>query len=78
MPSGSRRYSIDDLKLIERIYYLVEVRGMTLQAAAEQLDHPDLDVDLEVRDRLIKVRERLTALRDRVGETCGIVPNDNE
>lgn len=78
MPSGSRRYSIDDLKLIERIFYLVEVRGMTLLAAAEQLDHPDLDVDLEVRDRLIKVRERLTALRDRVGETYGIAPNDNE
>lgn len=77
MPSGSRRYSIDDLKLIERIYYLVEVRGMTLLAAAEQLDHSDLDVDLEVRDRLIKVRERLTALRDRVGETYGIAPNDN-
>ena len=78
MPSGSRRYSIDDLKLIERIYYLIEVRGMTLQAAAEQLDHPDLDVDLEVRERLMNVRERLTALRDRVGETYGIAPNDNE
>ena len=51
---------------------------MTLQAAAEQLDHPDLDVDLEVRERLMKVRERLTALRDRVGETYGIAPNDNE
>ena len=47
---------------------------MTLQAAAEQLDHPDLDIDLEVRERLMKVRERLTALRDRVGETYGIGP----
>lgn len=72
MPSGSRRYSLEDLQLIERIYYLVEVKGMTVQAAASHLEHPDLDVDLEVRDRLIAVRKRLLEMRDRVGESFGI------
>lgn len=72
MPSGCRRYSIDDLRLIERIYYLVQVKGMTIQAAATHLEHPDLEVDLEVRDRLLRVRERLLEMRNRVGEAFGL------
>lgn len=72
MPSGSRRYSKSDLRLVERIHYLVHVKGMTVQAAADHLEHPDLDVDMEVRDRLLRVRQQLCTLRDRVGETFRI------
>jgi DNA-binding transcriptional MerR regulator len=67
--NGSRRYDKEDLKLVERINYLVHVKGMTVQAAADHLQHPDLDVDLEVRDRLLRVRQQLCALRDQVGKT---------
>lgn len=76
MPGGSRRYSTDDLRLIERICYLVEGKGMTVQAAAAHLEHPDVDLDMELKGRLLTVRQHLLALRDRLGETIGITEDE--
>ena len=64
--SGARYYDREDLLLIERIYYLVELKGLTLKAAVRLLDDPSMGTEIEVRDRLLSVRERLEALRNEV------------
>lgn len=74
MPSGARYYDIEQLRLIERIHFLTEVKGMTIQKAAERLAVGEVDVDLEIRRRLSQVRTRLASLRDRLGEVYHLEP----
>lgn len=64
--SGARWYGKEDLLIIEKIYYLVEIKGLTLKAAGLLLDKPDLDAELEIRHRLLSVRDKLVALRDKL------------
>lgn len=64
--SGARWYSKEDLMLIEKIYYLVEVKGLTLKAANKLLDAPTIDRELEILTRLQSVRDKLVAIRERI------------
>lgn len=61
--SGARMYTQEDLELVERIKYLVVDKGLTLQAVANQLDHRDIDVDLEIRNKLNGIKERIEHLK---------------
>ena len=66
--SGARVYEKEDLLIVEKLHYLIEIKGYTLRAAAELLDAPHTEAALETRNRLLSVRERLVALRDRLNE----------
>ncbi len=65
-PSGARRYTREDLEVIERLHYLVVIKGMTLKAAAKQLQTPSVEVDLELRNKLLQVRQKLTVIRSEL------------
>lgn len=75
-PSGARRYTSEDLELVEKIYYLVVIKGMTLKAASAALENksPEIEVDLSLRDKLLQVRERLGAIRSDLDR----ILNDHE
>ncbi len=64
--SGARWYGKDDLLLIEKIYYLVERKGLTMKGVNRVLERPELDAELEIRDRLLSLRGKLTDLRDKL------------
>lgn len=64
--SGARMYTKEDIDLVERIKYLVVDKGLTLQAVAEQLDRADIDADLEIRNRLYKLKQRIGTLTELV------------
>ena len=61
--SGARWYTKEDLLIIEQLYYLVEIKGLTLKAASGLLGTPFVQKDLEIRDRLLALRAGLGALR---------------
>lgn len=73
--SNARMYEHKDLDIIERIIYLMQVKGMTLNAAAEQLDNPIVNHDLEILGRLLKLRERLSHLTETINS---IAPDDHQ
>lgn len=64
--SNARMYEHKDLDIIERIIYLMQVKGMTLAAAAEQINNPIVNNDLEILDRLLRLRDRLEHLMDTI------------
>ena len=64
--SGARYYVKKDLLILEKLYYFIEVKGLTVKAADRALDEADMETEIEIRDRLLAVREKLVSLRDRL------------
>lgn len=65
--SGTRLYTQDDMKLVEKIRYLLVDKGMSLQAISDQLKNSGpLDTDLQIREKLLQARERISYLKDLV------------
>lgn len=67
-PSGARRYTREDLELVEQIYYLVVIKGMTLKATSKQLQSPKVKADLDLRDKLLQVRHRLVKIQSELDQ----------
>ena len=65
---GNRMFTKDDIENIRLIYHLVKERGFTLQGAQQKLKENKSDTvdQVEVIDRLNKVRSFLIDLRDKV------------
>ena len=59
-------YEVKDLDIIERIMYLMQVKGLTLSAAAQQIENPIVDNDLEIIGRLTRLRDKLTYLSETI------------
>ena len=65
---GNRMFTKEDIENIRLIYHLVKERGFTLQGAQQKLKENKSDTvnQVEVIDRLNKVRGFLLDLRDKV------------
>jgi len=65
---GTRFYSKQDLEQIKLVYHLVKEQGHTLEGARQKLKRSKkkVEVRVEVKDRLEKIKADLTALRDQL------------
>ena len=65
---GNRMFTKDDIENIRLIYHLVKERGFTLQGAQQKLKENKADTvdQIEVIDRLNKVKRFLVDLKDKV------------
>ena len=65
---GERRFTPDNIRMIERIYHLVKERGFTLDGARQELKSEMLrQKNKEVlANRLKKLKDQLSELLDRL------------
>ena len=65
---GERRFTPDNILMIERIYHLVKERGFTLEGARQELksEMQRRKKKEEIRDRLVKLRDQLSNLLDKL------------
>ncbi len=64
---GNRLFTPADVENFKKIYYLVKERGMTLEGAKKSLrGAADINRDVELMDRLLKVRSLLEEVRQEL------------
>ena len=65
---GTRFYSKQDVEQIKLVYHLVKEQGHTLEGARQKLKRSKkkVEVRVEVKDRLEKIKADLSALRDQL------------
>lgn len=63
---GNRVYTPKDIEMLRKIRYLLKVQKYTIKGAKEKLrqEQGQLDVDIQVRDTLLKLRAFLLELKD--------------
>ncbi|MDN4754749.1 MerR family transcriptional regulator [Porphyromonadaceae bacterium W3.11] len=66
--SGARMYTNEDLKLVERLRYLIVEKGIQLSMVSKFIDLGSLETELKIRDKLLDIRKKVTALRAMVDE----------
>jgi len=66
---GTRSYTKEDIEDIRQIYFLVKEKGMTLVGAKKRIkeERKGVSAQIEVVDRLRKVREELLKMKEEVG-----------
>lgn len=75
--SGARMYQTKDLQIIEKLYYLLEIEGLTLPAAKKRVSQDSLDTKLDMRDLLLQVRDQLQSLRAKFSAYLSDEPAPN-
>ena len=62
---GNRMYTPEDIDTLKQIHYLVKVKGLTLDGAAQQMASSRSSVDKRVRalDSLKEIRAQLVEVR---------------
>ena len=70
---GTRSYTKEDIEDIRQIYFLVKEKGMTLVGAKKRIkeERKGVSAQIEVVDRLRKVREELLKMKEEVGVNGG-------
>ena len=70
---GTRSYTKEDIEDIRQIYFLVKEKGMTLIGAKKRIkeERKGVSAQIEVVDRLRKVREELLKMKEEVGVNGG-------
>lgn len=70
---GTRSYTKEDIEDIRQIYFLVKEKGMTLVGAKKRIkeERKGVSAQIEVVDRLRKVREELMKMKEEVGVNGG-------
>ena len=65
---GDRRFTGENLKLLREIYFLVKVRGFTIEGAGKELQRQKIKRE-ETRETLVRMRgmrDFLAALREKL------------
>lgn len=67
---GTRSYTKEDIESIRLIYHLVKEKGMTLVGAKRRIkeDKRGVSSQVELVDRLTRVREELLNLKQEIGQ----------
>jgi len=67
---GTRSYTKEDIESIRLIFHLVKEKGMTLVGAKKRIkeDKRGVSSQMELVDRLNRVREELLNLRQEIGQ----------
>ena len=65
---GARRYTPDDVTIIQKIYHLLKEKGLTIEGAKKQLKLKNLseDSNLEVIQKLEQLKSDLVGLRENL------------
>ena len=65
---GSRKYTLDDVNTIKKIYYLLKEKGLTIEGAKKQLKLKNLsgNVNLEIVQKLEQLKSDLVQLRENL------------
>jgi DNA-binding transcriptional MerR regulator len=65
---GARKYTPDDVNTIQKIYYLLKEKGLTIEGAKKQLKLKDLteDRNLELIQKLEQLKSDLVQLRENL------------
>jgi len=68
--SGMRRYQVEDILLIDRIYELVKTKGFKIKGAKKELNRkkkPGKDQNLQrVRQRLLELKTQIQNLKNQL------------
>ena len=65
--SGTRKYTPQDVQQIQRIYYLLKEKGLTIEGAKKHLRTPEEeDKKTALLDKLHKVKEELERLKSQL------------
>ena len=66
---GTRKYSIEDLNLLNIIYQLVKIEGYTLPGEREmlKLKTDKLNMNTEITEKLLGIKTFLIQLKDELG-----------
>jgi DNA-binding transcriptional MerR regulator len=67
-PKGNRRYTDDDIEILKRIQYLVNIEGLTLSGVDKVLSEEGpkkkkVDKDVQVLESLRDIREQLAEVK---------------
>jgi len=67
---GTRSYTKEDIQDIHQIYFLVKEKGMTLTGAKKRIkeDRQGVTAQIELVDRLNKIKTQLRTLQDELGQ----------
>ena len=65
---GARKYTLDDVNTIQKIYYLLKEKGLTIEGAKKQLKLKNLSEDrnLELIQKLEQLKSDLVQLRENL------------
>lgn len=65
---GSRRYTPDDVRVIQKIYHLLKEKGLTIEGAKKQLKLKNFseDSNLDVIQKLEQLKSDLVQLRENI------------
>ena len=65
---GARKYTPDDVNTIQKIYYLLKEKGLTIEGAKKQLKLKNLteDGNLELIQKLEQLKSDLVKLRENL------------
>ena len=65
---GARKYTPDDVNTIQKIYYLLKEKGLTIEGAKKQLKLKNLseDSNLELIQKLEQLKSDLIQLRENL------------
>ena len=65
---GARKYTPDDVNTIQKIYYLLKEKGLTIEGAKKQLKLKNLSEDrnLELIQKLEQLKSDLVQLRENL------------
>ncbi len=65
---GARRYTPDDVTIIQKIYHLLKEKGLTIDGAKKQLKLKNLseDSNLEIIQKLEQLKSDLVGLRENL------------
>jgi DNA-binding transcriptional MerR regulator len=65
---GARKYTPDDVNTIQKIYYLLKEKGLTIEGAKKQLKLKNLtdDRNLELIQKLEQLKSDLVQLRENL------------
>ena len=65
---GARKYTPDDVNTIQKIYYLLKEKGLTIEGAKKQLKLKNLNEDrnLELIQKLEQLKSDLVQLRENL------------
>ena len=65
---GSRRYTPDDVRVIQKIHHLLKEKGLTIEGAKKQLKLKNLseDSNLDVIQKLEQLKSDLVQLRENI------------
>ena len=63
---GSRKYRLNDIEIIKKIYHLLKKDGFTIEGAKKELTKKNISSDKKIINQLEKVKEKLIGIKNKI------------